>query len=299
MELSQFLQLVKANKRIVVMSVLFFFGAALAVTFLQPLDYRAQSRLLVIQNSQEGTDPFVASKANEYLGGVLVKIIGSNSFLDEVLATSFNIDKGYFDNDRQTRAKVWQETVAARSFGDLGVIEISVFQPDQYQAEQIAQAIDFVLTSKSGVLLGTGSKVDLKVIDQPVVSRWPVRPNIPLNLALGPVIGLVFALFYIYLFRQPGTPVPVTVFIEPTPAAAPAVPPVQAPAVPPVAPAEEMPAPPAAGQAAPTVPSPQTQPVAPAFAPAPTAQAAPPVAPAEEEFDLDEILNQGSMNNLR
>jgi capsular polysaccharide biosynthesis protein len=314
MELAQFYQLIRNGKKTILLSVLVFLLFASAFTFLRPLEYRAQSRLLIIQNSQEGTDPFVAAKANEYLGGVLTKIVSSNSFLDEVLGAGLNVDRAYFSNSLPERAKTWQSMVSARSFGDLGVIEISVFHPDKYQAEQVAQAIDLTLKNKSNTFLSTGDKVEIKVIDQPTVSKWPVRPNIVLNMILGPVIGLIFSLFYLYLFAKVSVEpvasqmpafVPAQSSAEPQPAVRPAQEPVWQPAQEPAAfqqPPREQPAAvaqprteqaavvPEAGQPA-QPPIPAAAPVAPA---APIA-ARPPV---NNDFDLDDILNQGNISNL-
>ncbi|NTW22224.1 hypothetical protein HGA34_01610 [Candidatus Falkowbacteria bacterium] len=290
MELAQFYQLIKKGKLTLVTSVLIFVLLAMAFTFLRPLEFRAQSRLLIIQNSQEGTDPFVAAKANEYLGGVLTKIVASNSFLEEVLASGLNVDKDYFSNDQRERAKTWQKMIAARSYGDLGVIEISVFHADKYQAEQVAQAVDLALKNKSSVFLGTGDKVEIRVIDQPIVSKWPVRPNIVLNMILGPVIGLIFGLFYLYLFAKVSIePAPIQAVQETQPEKMPIEPAPQQQAVatpcPEPAPVEVQ------AQSEPARPRPAEPVAQPAAGPSPK--------PAiSDDFDLDDILNQGNISNL-
>lgn len=305
MELAQFYQLIKSGKKTLAMSVMFFVLFAMAFTFLRPLEFRAQSRLLIIQNSQEGTDPFVAAKANEYLGGVLTKIVTSNSFLDEVLASGLNIDMAYFSSDQQKRAKVWEDMVMARSFGDLGVIEISVFHPDKFQAEQVAQAIDLTLRNKSNSYLSTGDKVEIRVIDQPIVSKWPVRPNIVLNMILGPVIGLIFGLFYLYLFGKVSVQVeafqpPVQQYSAPQQVVQPMPEPVQQPATVPVAtmtePPQQMAIAPQGIEPVVAAAEPQ-QPAVPTAVATPTAQT-PVRPPANNDFDLDDILNQGNISNL-
>ncbi len=282
MELAQFYQLIKKGKITLVMSVLIFTLFALAFTFLRPLEFRAQSRLLIIQNSQEGADPFVAAKANEYLGGVLTKIVASNSFLEEVLASGLNIDQDHFSNDPHERAKTWQDMIVARSYGDLGVIEISVFHTDRYQAEQVAQAVDLTLKNKSSVFLGTGDKVEVKVIDQPIASKWPVRPNIVLNMVLGPVIGLIFGLFYLYLFSRAAVET----------VGAPAAMPAAASAIEPISSQQPQHVQETAQ------PLPREAAIPPAEAPMAAPTAAPIQKPQSNEFDIDDILNQGNIGNL-
>jgi len=286
MELVQFYQLIKKGKMTLVISILVFVLFALAFTFLQPLEFRAQSRMLIIQNSQEGTDPFVASKANEYLGGVLTKIVASNSFLEEVLASGLNINQDYFSNDPHERAKTWQDMIVARSYGDLGVIEISVFHTDKYQAEQVAQAVDLTLKNKSSVFLGTGDKVEVKVIDQPIVSKWPVRPNIVLNMILGPVIGLIFGLFYLYLFSRAAVEIPAA------PVAAPSVVSAIEPKI------ETVSRPQPQHNQEPAQPLPQEAVIPSVEAPKAALAAAPIHKPQNNDFDIDDILNQGNIGNL-
>jgi len=295
MELSQFYQLIKSGKTTLLFSVLIFVLFAMGYTFLRPLEFSAQSRLLIIQNSQEGMDPFVSAKANEYLGGVLTKIVTSNSFLEEVLAAGLNVDSTYFSNDQQVRAKTWQEMVSARSYGDLGVIEITVFHPDKYQAKQVAEAIDLTLKNKSNIFLSTGDKVLLRVIDQPIVSKWPVRPNIVLNMILGPVMGLVFGLFYLYLFAKISTQPIVESHVVQTNNKEFLIQPADISTV-----TSESIAPIVAVSVVPAEAS-ENKEVTPSLKPVDVVK--PEIRPAtrpsvNNDFDLDDILNQGNINNL-
>jgi len=64
------------------------------------------------------------------------------------------------------------------------------------------------------LFLSAGEKVDVRIIDQPVTTTWPVRPNLFLNFGLAIVLGLGFGLFAGYL-KEMGNKSSVPVIITP------------------------------------------------------------------------------------
>jgi uncharacterized protein involved in exopolysaccharide biosynthesis len=66
------------------------------------------------------------------------------------------------------------------------------------QAEQIINAVAYVLTQKAGEYL-SGSQVVVRVVDSPLNSRWPARPNIPANAFSGLVLGGLAGVGYVLL----------------------------------------------------------------------------------------------------
>lgn len=202
MELKEFLCLIKRKKQTIASVVILFFILAMILTVIQPFKYGSESKMLVVQNYTSGVDPYVASKSNEYLSSILAKIISSNYFFKEVLESGFNIENDYFYGDAEKQMKKWQKTVQARAINDTGIISISVFHKDKYQAEQINRAINYILKSRHSYYHGGGDSVIVKVIDQPVASKWIVRPNIVMNLILGILLGFILSLCFIYLFPE-------------------------------------------------------------------------------------------------
>lgn len=187
----------KQNKSILKI-VGFVLLLTLLLTVFQPLEYGAKSRLLIVQNNSS-LDPYSASKANEYLGNVLSKVVVSSSFYDDVMGAGFNIDKNYFTDDARKIAKKWQKTVEAKNEADLGVIDIAVYHTDKLQAEQIAQAINYILKNESNKYHSAGDNISIKVIDQPLVSSWPVRPDLILNFGMALFLGLAIGYLNNYL----------------------------------------------------------------------------------------------------
>ena len=72
------------------------------------------------------------------------------------------------------------------------LLSVTAFDTDQKQAEVLAGAVAFVLQTRGAEY--TGADVEIKVVDTPVLSRFPVRPNYVLNLIFGALVfGLIAA----------------------------------------------------------------------------------------------------------
>lgn len=201
MELIEFNKILKKRKGVLVYFVITFIVIGLIATFLQPLQYRSKTRLLVVQ-SAKGEDPYTISKSNEYLGNLFSQVVYSNSFFNLVMDSKFNIDKKYFGNTSNREMKIWKKNISSKSLGDTGIISIDVYHSDPYQAKQISLAINDVLINKNFNYQGLGTLVRVTVIDQPIVSNYPVKPNIIINIILAIFTGIIIGLFYIYYFPE-------------------------------------------------------------------------------------------------
>lgn len=158
--------------------------------------------MLIVQNfgTNAPPDPYVVAQANKYLTGVLTQVISSNAFYEQTLASGFNFDRTFFSGDAASQLNQWQKSVEAYAADDTGIIDIRVYHPDKYQAEQLAQAVVYTLKEKHALYHSSGDKVSLKVLDQPRVSDYPVRPNLMLTFGSALLLGFAFGLFYIYVF---------------------------------------------------------------------------------------------------
>lgn len=201
MEFLDFTKLLKRKKQTIFTVVFIVLIITLIVSLVGPLKYGAKSRLLVIQNTA-GTDPYTVSKSNEYLGNLFSQVAYSSSFFDFVLNSNYNIDKNYFSGSYNQQLKLWQKTVQTKTLSDTGIVEIMIYHPDPYQAQQIALAVNDVLINKNSNYQGNGEAIKINIIDQPLVSTYPVKPNLPENLGVALAASLLFSLFYIYLFPE-------------------------------------------------------------------------------------------------
>jgi capsular polysaccharide biosynthesis protein len=102
--------------------------------------------------------------------------------------------------------KEWGKTVSAKHVNDTGIIAITVYHPNQTEAEKIAAAVNYVLMTQHSAYDGGGDTVKVRLIDQPVTSKYPVQPNVVLIGSLALILGLITSLIYVYLFADANMP---------------------------------------------------------------------------------------------
>jgi hypothetical protein len=127
-------------------------------------------------------------------------VIKTNSFYSEIAKSRSTIDFSYFPASADKKMKLWNKTVSAVAQGDTGIITVSVFHTDQNQAELISNAINNVLITKNNLYIGEGDRVKIKVLNDPIVSRWPVQPNLVFIFSMSLVFGFIFFVCYLMLY---------------------------------------------------------------------------------------------------
>lgn len=173
-------------------------------SFVRPLEYSATLRLLVIQRSSLGLDPYTAIRSAERVSEHLATVVYTSSFFDQVMAPEFGIDESIFNRDERKRREEWNRTVETQVARGSGILTITAFHSRRDEAERIAMAIGRVLQNTAWTYVG-GSAQDLqvRVVDAPLASRWPVRPPVAANALGGLVLGAFLgAGFRIYRAEQ-------------------------------------------------------------------------------------------------
>lgn len=199
MDLSKFLK----QKRQTLFSIFIIFLIIGSVFVLvQDFKFGTKSKILVIQEGYGRVDPYAVSRSVEYLSDLFSRVIYSNSFFALVLNSDFDIDKSYFGEDASRQMKKWKKTISAKAVENSGIINISIYHPDANQAKQIALAVNHILITKNQNYQGLGDSVKVSVLDQPVVSKYPVKPNLVFNLFFILGFSLLFGLVYIYVFPE-------------------------------------------------------------------------------------------------
>jgi uncharacterized protein involved in exopolysaccharide biosynthesis len=199
MEITTFLKILKKRQGTVLGIVLIFLAVTSIFTLVQTLKYRAVSRLLIVQ---EGTlsDPYTVAKSNQYISSLMAEAVSSGSFFQSLsAANSSYINWNYFQGDYKQQLKVWKKTIVAKNISDTGVLEVSIYHPDPEQARQLALAVNNAIINQNNNYQGL-SGVKIKVIDEPTVSSYPVKPNLLLNVGAALIFGLIFGGLYIYSF---------------------------------------------------------------------------------------------------
>ncbi len=200
MEFNEFLKLIARKKQTIFAMIFATLVITIGLSLISPLKYGAKSRLLVLQDAAS-SDAYSLSKSNEYLGNLFSQVVSSSSFYDQVRSSQYNIDKNYFSGNYSQQLKKWNQTVKTSTQGDTGIIEVNVYHPNVQEAKQIALAVNDILINKNQDYHG-GQNVKVNIIDQPLISNYPVKPNLPYNAVIAIVASLVFALFYIYIFPE-------------------------------------------------------------------------------------------------
>ncbi len=165
--------------------------AAVLISLVFPLEYRADAQVLVISKSRYGVDPYTAAKSAERVGENLSQIVKTNDFFNKVMAQGgYNLDKSRFENITEiAKRKRWQKTIDVSVVYGTGVLNVSAYSADKNQAGQLAGAAASALVNYGWEYVG--GDAEMKIVNEPVVTRWPARPNLPVNAVLGFCIGII------------------------------------------------------------------------------------------------------------
>jgi len=163
---------------------------ALVASFAQPLKYSSSIRLLILQHGSNSSDAYTALRSEELTADKLATVLYTTSFFEDVVASGYGISREDFPSvDRKAR-QAWEKTVSASVSRGAGILNVSAYATDNQKAEQIVRAVAEVMISRVDTYT-SGSNVEIRLIDNPLNSRFPVRPNIPVNTMVGLVVGIV------------------------------------------------------------------------------------------------------------
>lgn len=190
----QFTPLLRAWPTVLLCAVLGLVFAIL-LSLIRPLKYDATTKILITQKLS-GADAYTASRSAERIADDLTLVLYTSDFFSKVMASSYGIDENYFSTDEIKRRKEWQETVSASVSYSSGIMEIRAYHANPEEAKKLAAAVaDVYVTQGSSYI--SGSDITVQVVDEPLSSRYPVKPNLPVNglsgLFLGAIAGGVYA----------------------------------------------------------------------------------------------------------
>ena len=177
---------------------------ALIFSLIQPFEYRGRMRFVISQR-QFGfnQDAYAAAKSAEKLARNIADTISSGAFLEDVLNSGFGVERDIFPQDEAKKRKAWEEKISAETQTDSGLLTIKVYDTDKDRVLRIAEAVTYVLNTKGADYHGGSRDVQIKRIDDPLVSKWPARPNLPVNVASGLALGALAAAVFYFLKGAP------------------------------------------------------------------------------------------------
>lgn len=155
---------------------------ALAVSLFQPLEYRSQASTLVIPRASG--DGYQASRSAEKYAGTLTSVLPSMSFYNKVVLRDPSIAELYDGTEREVR-EAWEQSIDGSVKPDSGILQLAVYSRRAVDAQRVMTVVIQVLEDEGASYLGGNASVLLYTIDRPIVSRFPVRPNYPVNIVGG------------------------------------------------------------------------------------------------------------------
>ncbi|MBU0596997.1 hypothetical protein KKA94_02435, partial [Patescibacteria group bacterium] len=114
-----------------------------AVSLLFPIEYRADTEVLIISRQQYGVDPYTVAKSAERIAESLSQAIKTDDFYQRVLESSDqSIDTSRFTNvEERIKRKRWQKAVEAKAVFGTSLMTISAYHKDPNQAAILAKAV--------------------------------------------------------------------------------------------------------------------------------------------------------------
>ena len=195
-------EIIRRNTRVILRVAALGAILAIAFSFLVPREYSSTARLLVIPRGSGGTDPFTAIKSAERISDNLAQIIPTTSFFDRVTRAGFFIDQSVFSENEQKKRREWRNMVDTTVSRGSGILTVKVYHPDRDQATQIVQAISYVLTTSGWEYIG--GDLLIRLLDAPLASRFPTRPNFIANAVSGFMTGAALGAGIVLMRKRNG-----------------------------------------------------------------------------------------------
>ena len=202
-ENTTYLSIFRLGKRtLIIFAILgLLIGAIFSIT--KPLQYRSQASVLVIPDPRMNLDGYQATKSAEKYALTLSSVIPTMSFYNKVVANNPEI-ASLFSEDQNKQRKEWQRDVQAQVVAETGILRLSAYNRDQGAAQEVLTTAVSVLEDEGPAYLGGHSAVLIYMIDAPLASTIPVRPNYPLNMLGGIIAGLLIGAVIVFIRAESG-----------------------------------------------------------------------------------------------
>ena len=187
------------NKLIVLLIIFLFLFMTVLFTGWQRKEYSSNAQILIIQEQEQKMDAYLASKSSESLAKNLKKAILTSSFRNKVLEDLSDIDSNIFQSEKNRR-KEWIRFVDVKIISNTSILEITTYHQSAFQSERILNKILSTLVNNHQLYHGGGDDIRLEIINDPLTSTHPIRPNWALNLFLGFVLSIFFIITLLVLF---------------------------------------------------------------------------------------------------
>ncbi|MEA2007278.1 MAG: hypothetical protein U9O20_03920 [Patescibacteria group bacterium] len=192
--------LIKIRKKwqlIVYVSLILGAITFLVSTVISP-KYKSEVSILIVQHN---VDTYSVVRSAGYLGDIFSQVLYTESFLNDVLESPFEIERN-FSNDPKKKRSEWKKEVAIKKIADTGIVQIKVFDVSRIQAEKISSGIAWNFAVNGTKYHGGADNIEVKIIDGPITSSKPAYPNVLMNTIFGLMAGLFGSLILIFFFDE-------------------------------------------------------------------------------------------------
>src|SRR3989338_2555581 len=181
---------------------LVFAVLSVVVILFFPKQYSATSQVLIISRDRTGVDPYTQARSAERIGANLAQVMNTTDFYNKVMGSSaYPFDREPWKNltDRQQRKK-WTKDVQATMIYGGSLLGINVYSYSQAEAVKLSGAVTQTLAAQGWEYLG--GDVAIKVVSNPLASRWPARPNLFINAAVGLLVGILISSLWVLRYKR-------------------------------------------------------------------------------------------------
>ncbi len=168
----------------------------LAGSFLRPLEYSSTLSLLIVPKNVSTADPYTALRSIDRIADNLSQVVYTSTFFDKVFSKSAGPDRSQFGSDEIKKRKKWRRAIAVNINRGTGLMRVTAYHVQALNARLLAESVSEVMISEGWQYVGADFEV--KLVDAPLESRYPVRPNIPLNVLAGFFAGACAGLMYVF-----------------------------------------------------------------------------------------------------
>ncbi len=198
------LSLIIKHRRLIIIWGLIGLVVGAGVSLAMPRAYSAESHLLIITRDRQGADPYTQAKAAERIGENLAAVVATDDFSQKVMenpAADFNKDRWTSLDDRSRRRR-WQRDVKAEMVYGTNLLKLVAFSNTSADTTRLSQAITQTLANRGSEYVS--GEISFKIVDSSLVSRWPTRPNLTVNLAFGALLGCLVGAWWVVRYKKHG-----------------------------------------------------------------------------------------------
>lgn len=173
-------------------------GAILGLvgSLLRPLQYSSTLSLLIVPRNVSTVDPYTALRSIDRIADNLSQVVYTSTFFDKVMARNTSLDQSQFSADETKKRKSWRKTILVTVNRGTGLMRVTAYHVRASQARALAESVANVLIAEGWQYVG--GDLEIKLVDTPLESRFPVRPSIPLMMASGALAGIIIGTLYVF-----------------------------------------------------------------------------------------------------